>query len=1498
MSETKRRRIEVGHHGRTSSSTRTAELSPRQLDQELDALRNGRITLRTIAWSPQNLIASASPFSKPEAPPVHKLGLGPGPTGAQAQLPGAAVGALQHASQQQRAQGTSGPTDRDAQGNEAHGAETQGAVNTLTAEERQRDAAEQLEQKRVQARAHAFSSLMPPPAQSVTLRCMPFPEQQRSKHASKHAGPAAAPRTHRLFPSMTLLPASSAVVAPTLVSFSPSGRTLVAYFPSSPLARRIATATRAGELAMAAQVHAQVHAQASSAAGATGADPNLLGQPPSRGGPTAPGIGPTPILGTTPGQTSIVAHTNPDPVPAPPDPSKVPTSLAPSAGKGRLCIWTQGPSLALNDWILRQVILVEDANDEPPGGREEPSSTAAWPAPAQAPPGFIHVDNFDEAIPVPIPAGPLGPGDAVLEGATPGAAPIATLSGGIHEVRWCDEGRKLFTHPEAGQPAVDPKAQAQAGGEATGKSRAHPDPHRSYIRDVARGPTFARPEVRPSAMPQSATSQSPSNEAEEACFLFSRSGQVTVLHRRPFTSNSRLPPAFPNSQPFSVTSSTLFEADAVSLGTMSDRVARSSKPPDASAPSGGTKKLSHLSVGGVPDEPLFLVAYRIEPESSFSKADAESGFPSSGAPLDTAASADAAADAAAAADLMAQATSGVPHHEQSANMNPLGLVAAATGSTDVTNLVLGLGASDGGMGLGLSLDLNSGLGVGAGAGADLCLAANGPLEGMIGLCELRLRTRGDAPALVVRPLDPLPLPSLQRTQSTAEEALQRPHTLTHLQWLEYPAQTHTPVEGPTPLQLLMVCSHDSVDTAASRPDAMDVDGAQADVSGARASSVHKYLVQRQLDPLAEAFGALECKKADLPLATADWAFAEAGGSVLSGLSVLTVLPPQELLEDQCLLSVAKLAISDAPQTAKFLHAWTWLDPTTLSVSVIGDVATVPAQPGALQTLTEWKASPNKAWIARVTENSTRNKVQLLQVPLPPRLAAIDLPSRAALLLGRALKADTNADDVATLLTDFEDDQSHQVAVADAFVRAGLGSEATQTRAKLSQVQKLVELYMLKRGPNLDTQRLFLELLLCLRLLSLNDLGKRSVYLPFRFDATWALLSQLTWILRCLNRLCRSAVYLEAEAWANGAQPPAEPGPNGDAPDRASANPQHRTNFASPNALLELLALPASRAMFTHVLQSLYRFAFWLIGDEAGPIHASFLDTKDGLGGKAAAKLRSLGIRGHNFTAAVSRAVLHLRKTQINEGEIMPGVEAFQGPGAQSTIAQQYDFAADACRALLDASAVRLDKAVTALESLPAIPPSEDGRKAWWTELSSAVLSQRDEYRKVAASWLDEDAGAGADLVPLFISPGDLLDDMHALDRINVSAAATIQVRQSNGMPKPHQTRDHPEDGAYGKDVPDLGYLTTDIIRKIVLQPSSVSFEQSASAAAALLNGFGPQSQPPPASLVPTPIKVCVRCQGRTGTYELAPVLSKSLAPVEEAFREQCLCGGSWWLQGP
>ncbi|CAD6893602.1 unnamed protein product [Tilletia laevis] len=1261
--------------------------------------------------------------------------------------------------------------------------------------------------------------------ESITLQYMTCPTYQHG--AASSSGRASQPKqrtpSHKLFPSVALLPAHSAVTSPTLISFSPSGRTLVAYFPASAFAKRMTAAATASA-----------------------------------------------------------------------------SALGPSAGKGRLCIWTQSSSRALNDWNLRQIVFVEDEEEEEErvGLLEEgEGGTEGQQGPGQqrqAPPGFVFVDGVDEPVPVPIPAAPIGGPDAMVEGAAPGSVPVPVLRGGIRELRWCDEGRKLFIHPDIGA-SVAKKDHDDQSGDAPSRP---PDPDLSYMRDAPRGPTFARPDTNStfSFRPNVAGGSLAHDEVEEACFLFGKTGTISVLHRKPNLPTRTVPSSLTSTQPFSLTSTSLFEAGVVPLGVQHSRPEDGEQGARTQSLAGtrALRKISHLAVGGVPDEPLFLVAYRLSPRAQGRVPGQAGGDGTRNRTNVQGVSPNAAADAAAAAGLIAQATAGI--RDSPTNQDPLGLMSAATGSS--------LGAPNFGLGLGFDLELGYGGEWHSGDGD--CEVVHAVLEGMIGLCEVRLRTHGNMPALVVRPLDPVPLPTFQSAGHANEGAIdagspdQTCGNVTHLQWLEYPHKTHTAVEGPSPLQLMVVCSHDRSGFKPSGDDtlpteAMDVDvdlDARQGAAGDSYSSVHKYLIQRQLDPLTEAFGSLECKKADLPPAKADWAFFEAGRSTFEHQTILSLMPPQTVLQDGCLVALA-VPTTGAPATLS--QRWAWLDATSLSLVDLPD-ASCNAIPSPKDLRTAWAASPNKVWIARTIGSSAQHKVQIASLPLGPRLADLNSPTRVGVLLGRALKSGNNCEDVAALLSPLNGDLGLQTALDHAMVRAGIcarsvasGSSEERTY-KLGQIAKLVELNMLSRGPNLETQRLLLELLLCLRLIGLNDLGKRTPYLPFRFDAVWPLLSQLSWVLQSLNKLCRTAVYLEAEMLAGGSEIRCD--------DNGKQHSKLRPKFAERNPLLQLLVLPAPRALFEHIVQSMYRFAFWLVGDEVGPIPPSLVEAKDAAAAKAGGKYKVLGIRNITYTVAVSHAVIAWRKRQVTDGDLMPSAEAaFHGPAFRSTIVQQFEYASDACRAILEASAVRLDKALPALEALRNIPSGTADNIRWWNELATSALSERDEYRKLAASWLDEDHGVDADLVPLFINPADFLDDIHALDRINASAAAAAHLRPMGSRAKSgqqHTIVDTAGIGAIERDETDIGTLTLDVIRKTSLRLPTLGFDQSAAATAALFTGFGGPHQPPPPA-VPTVVKSCVRCGARTGMFELPPVLSKGLAPLEDAFRERCLCGGGWWL---
>ncbi|KAE8212671.1 hypothetical protein CF327_g3701 [Tilletia walkeri] len=1527
MSEAKRRRIEVGH-GNSQKPVGTSALSKDRLQLELDALLSGDAGHRTLAWSAQNLIAFASPVPKPGLPPNDlsaAAAISVAPVSAVAKDPTSDPTSRSEGLNPANAGQEDAPSKPDGEGSD--GGQERGAGTGL--EQRQEQLQAQTKHAEAQAQARAFHAFLPPPAQSITLQFMPSPTYQRpvpGGRSSSSSHPQQGTLSHRLFPSVNLLPASSAVTSPTLISFSPSGRTLIAYFPASTFAKRVAAATRAGELSAAAQAHAQAQAQAqiqaahagtpgsarpgtantagadSAQAGSGGLSGSAMGARAGGGSTAGPAIGPTPILGTTPGQTSIVAHPNPNLGPPAPTPSQVPTSLAPGAGKGRLCIWTQGSSRALNDWILRQVIFVEDEDESSGQLEEDEVQDRKQRRGRTAPPGFVFVAGVDEPVPVPIPAAPISASDIMLENGAPGMAPLPFLRGGIREIRWCDEGRKLFIHPEVAA-ATDQTGDAP-------RPLSHPE--LSYSRDAPRGPTFARPDVNStfSFRPNATGSNLAQDEIEEACFLFGKTGTISVLHRKP-NPPTRAGPSFPSARPFSLTSTSLFEAGVLPLGVQKPLTVDGEQNARAHSSAGGpgSRKISHLAVGGVPDEPVLLVAYRLCSQAKNRVSDPEgrdmAAIDAHGRNQGPGTSPNAAADAAAAAGLMAQATAGI--RETPVNQDPLGLMSAVTGSLGAPSFGLGFGVGDSGLGLGIGLDLELGFGSGWNSGDDDCEVVNAVLEGMIGLCEVRLRSHGNMPALVVRPLDPIPLPMSQsaaETNGNVADFGSSIQNVTHLQWLEYPHKTHAAVEGPSPLQLMVVCSHrghrpEVTGTDGPATDAMEVDAEGSQNPAEMSSSIFKYLVQRQLDPLTEAFGSLECKKADLPPAKADWAFCEAGRSRFIGQTVLAVLPPQTVLQDGCLVAVVVRKVDATGKQhgamleetdTTLLQKWAWLDAMSLTLIDLPD-ASKNLIPSHTDLRTVWVTSPNKVWIARTVGNSAHRRVQIGTLNSGPRLANLDLQTRVGVLLGRALKTGENCEDVAALLSSLKDGLDLQSALEHALLRAGLSPQnvaegSSEERSyKLGQIAKLVELNMLTRGPNLDTERLFLELLLCLRLISLNDLGKRMPHLPFRFDAIWPLLSQLSWVLQCLNKLCRTAVYLEAETLASG--------PN--------THPAQKLcpRFATRSPLLQLLVLPAPRAMFLYIVQSLYRFAFWLVGDEVGPIPSSLVETKDAAASaavKAGAKYKALGARNFAYTAAVSHTVIAWRKRQVTDGDLMPSVEAFQGPGFQTTIAQQFEYAADACRAILEASAVRLDKALPALENLRQMPSNSDNGVRWWNELATVALQDRDDYYKLAASWLDEDAGVDADLVPLFIAPVDLLDDVHALDRINSSAVngahvGPIERQIKAGLPS---SVNHPESSTLDADDPDLGTLTMDVIRKTSLRLPSLGLDQSAAATAALLNGFGGPHQAPPPT-IPTVVKSCVRCGAQTGMFELPQVLSKGLAPLEDAFRERCLCGGGWWL---
>ncbi|KAK0531941.1 hypothetical protein OC842_003457 [Tilletia horrida] len=1522
MSEPKRRRIEPTAEsssgvGGTRKAAPTAALSSERLSQEVDALLRGRHGERSIAWSPHSLIAFASPAPRPVTPtdglvapaPTQKAKLATDADAAVAPdrdgRPSGSAGSTQAGGAKDESGKNAGSPEVDGSG----GRHTEDAAKTTAAAvaaEAAAAAAAAQEQasEQIQAQAQAFHALLPPPAQSVTLRYMPM------QHSSK-TGTSSAPKppalTHKLFPSLSLLPVTSAVSSAKLISFSPSGRTLIAYFPAAPLARCVAAATRAGELAAAAHIHAQMHAQAQAqahaqaqaqsqtagsgaGAGGTGSAGAPLrdaragasgsaqtgsgsgaqavsagagaGAGTGTGTPgnsrTAAATGPGPASGTPSGQPSA-AGPHPHPPPPPPDPSQVPTSLAPSAGKGRLCIWTQGASRALNDWVLRQVIFVddEDADEGSGASKSENDGSASSPRPAAAP-GFVHLDGIKEPVAVPIPAAPLSGPDAVLEGVGMPTAPV--MVGDICEVRWCDDGSKLFFHPNV---AVQPAKPGEGGAETGPINGPQPltDPLDSYIRDAMRGPTLAR--VDPNAGPSSKNQGSPGipvlDDPEEACFLFSSRGTFTVLHRH-ISRQPRGAQSFPNPPAFAITTTTLFEADILALGARSSRTLEAEQ---AFGPKGGGRRkigrqrISHLAVGGAAEDPL-------------------------------------------------------------------GLLSTATGFSGASGLSLGLGgAGDGGLGLGIGLDLQLNFKGGGNGTDDRSEVAHAALEGMIGLTELQLKQHGNLTALVVRPLEPVPMPRSQRF-GTDEATCS---SLTHLQWLEHPSQTPSAPEGPAPLPLLLVCSHDASapSTASMTSVSMDVDlQHRTDPS----SSVHKYLFRRQVDSLTEAFGSLECKKADLPPGRADWGFYEAGAVLLTGQTILSILPPQDMLLDNCLVTIAarherlegEQDADGSPRRDLWLHKWAWLDSRSLELSEVMHAGLVPFNSSYNHVRSVWSPSPNRTFVARMVGERSEGRIQILSMPAIPKFSSLDPSTRLGILLGRGLRAGSSCEDMASLLLDFSDDASLQSALNDALDRAGTaqggGNTPMQSRNRLGQIQKLAELYMLTRGRNLDVQRFFLELLCSTRLLALNDLGRLTPYLPFRFDAIWALLAQLSWMLQCLNKLSRTAVYLEAEKYAAGLmtrprEHPPPPEANGSHGNEGGASSNHtgsQTKFAARNTVLELLVLPAPLALFTHVANGLYKLAFWLVGDEVGPPPSTLIDARDAATGKASAKYKAFGVRNVAFTAAVCHSVIAWRKRQVGEGDLIPSLEAFQGPGAHTTIAQQFEHAADACRAILDASAVNLHSAVVALENMRAMlgtgtgNGAEDAKGSWWTHMASAMLSDKPEYQEQAAGWLSDDHGCEVDLVSLFVSPEDLLDDVHALDRINVSAAATAQMRPELRPSGPKQQDPHSrharsaeQDLLYVRDEVDMDLLTVDVIRKTALQLPPVNYDQSAAATAALLGGFGASHQHAPPPPVPTVVKSCVRCGARTGAFELPPVLAKGVAPVEEAFRRRCLCGGNWWL---
>ncbi|KAK0557187.1 hypothetical protein OC846_000637 [Tilletia horrida] len=1446
MSDAKRRRIDVssggiprsqhgpgpGHRRSLAASCRVTELTAEQLEAELFALHSGLPEHRTLAWSCKNLIAFASPIADPISTSVSHRERQKSDSGG-VQDEGAII--------------RSGHEKKDGPGGGLLAAqgELAGAskLEQQQQHERNTQAQEDTVKEQAEARSRAFQAFLPPPAQSVTLRFVYLPDSQPPESKRRPALTA-----HKLFPSFSLLPPTSAVSSPTLISFSPSGRTLIAYFPASPLAKKLAAATRAGELAAGNQAHLQAHAQAQNTgqAGpvASSAAPNV----PSRSGT---GLTPALVSGST--GSSLQSQSVP-----PLDPSHVATSLAPSAGKGRLCIWTQGASMALNDWALRQIFFVEDdhidgihAEDE---GTDQERKAGSSGAPA-VPPGFVRLDGLAENVPVPIPATPISDADAVLEAASPGMPAIPVLKGGIKEIRWCNQGRNLFIHPDAAPAPVKPDSGEDAASGAGETKAKQPDPVRtSYIRDAARGPTFTTPDPDPKAAPQGSGSATDSDE--EACFLFGMTGIVSVVHRKPsLVKTPTLGFAAPTT--FSLTSTSLFESSIVPLGTQGGNEALDTEQSSNSgAAAATTRRITHLAVGGVPDEPLLLVACRIGSKLHPNRDSTQIGK-----------NADFRHDQDGSG--LASELKSASQSDSRGSMDPLGLMTTVTGlasgATDFTSASI-----ESGLGLGIGLEVSLGFEAGRASGASEAIEDVFTVsEGMILLLELRLRTHGHLPSVVVRPLNPLPMPSIDALASPA--VAPGDGILTHIQWLEYPSLAPSAASGTSPLQLLLVSSHAASTASAPASDQMDFMEVDDEAKPAHHSSIQKYVFQRQLDPLSEAFGSLECKKAELPHAKPDWTFVDAGLVIFEGRSLLSLIPAQDLLQHGCLATITK--------GPRYQTSWTWLDPASLQLVDLDDKSKPLAHLGSHERI-GWAHSPSKVWAARTIGTGAERKVQLVTIPSGPKLAALDETTRKGLLLGRALRLGQSYDDLP--LSFSKDSSALYDIVQTALVRAGIHNNNVPKKEnnqnhRLQQLERVVEIHLLPRSGRTDRMRLFLELLLCLRLLRFNDLGSRIPHLPFRFDSIWPLLAQLSWVLQILNRMSRTAVYLEAESLASG--------------EHEAATDKVLTKgpkFANNDPLLELLVLPAPRAIFVYIVQSLYRLAFWLLGDEAGPIPTNLNEGTDSNSAtKGSSKSNQFGVRNRAYTQTVSDAVIAWRKLQVSEGEITPTLENFLGPAVRSTIAQQYELAADACRALLDASAIRLDRALKVLQQ-QGDNPARASQSRWLEELLAGDLSEDPSYRTLAAGWLHKTDGADPDLVPMFLSPEDLLDDVHALDRVTATAAATSlaqMARQNETRSKKPKHLGNSGKSGIGPDEHDVGLLSTDIVRKTCLQLRVLGFNQA--------TAFG---QPPSSSqAVPTVIKLCVRCGARTGTINLPPVLSKGLSVFESAFRERCLCGGSWWF---
>ncbi|WFD30258.1 hypothetical protein MSPP1_001275 [Malassezia sp. CBS 17886] len=191
-----------------------------------------------------------------------------------------------------------------------------------------------------------------------------------SKHAAQPVARLHAPPRPATFPGVSTAPAPLTLEPPTLVSFSPCGYTLLAYFPMS--------ACVSGETSMA---------------GASAALP--LGRTPSTDG-VAPA--PLPTLEQMASTASFSAAPSPatTPFPTTPTPSDAPGAAPAHAlppqqqpsDQGVLCIWTRPAAGPPGAWTMKQCIPVAPATCHAPAALVGDIAEALW----LGGPGQWHVD--------------------------------------------------------------------------------------------------------------------------------------------------------------------------------------------------------------------------------------------------------------------------------------------------------------------------------------------------------------------------------------------------------------------------------------------------------------------------------------------------------------------------------------------------------------------------------------------------------------------------------------------------------------------------------------------------------------------------------------------------------------------------------------------------------------------------------------------------------------------------------------------------------------------------------------------------------------------------------------------------------------------------------------------------------------------------------------------------------------------------------------------------